>query len=97
MPKQLYIPLPCSAARAAMIERQLGPSSGVRTALSPADVAKIVEKTAGYSGKTFMLWHVGTGALGVGSTAGHPVSVDGSYQCAKQQNIGNNSPQQQRG
>ena len=51
MPKQLYIPLPCAAARAAMIERQLGPASGVRTALSPTDIAKIVEKTAGYSGK----------------------------------------------
>lgn len=51
MPKQLYIPLPCAAARAAMIERQLGPASGVSTMLSPADIAKIVEKTAGYSGK----------------------------------------------
>ncbi len=55
MPKQLYIPLPCAAARSAMIERQLGPASGVSTTLSPADVAKIVEKTAGYSGKHISL------------------------------------------
>ena len=55
MPKQLYIPLPCAAARAAMIERQLGPASGVSTTLSPADVAKIVEKTGGYSGKEAVL------------------------------------------
>ncbi|EIE23907.1 AAA-domain-containing protein [Coccomyxa subellipsoidea C-169] len=51
MPKQLYIPLPCAAARSAMIERQLGPASGVSTTLSVSDIAKIVEKTAGYSGK----------------------------------------------
>jgi SpoVK/Ycf46/Vps4 family AAA+-type ATPase len=50
MPKQLYIPLPCAAARKSMIERQLGPVSGVRSALSDADICKIVEKTAGYSG-----------------------------------------------
>lgn len=50
LPKQLYIPLPCADARRAMVERQLGPSSGVASALSPADVAKIVAKTDGYSG-----------------------------------------------
>ena len=50
MPKQLYIPLPCAAARQAMVERQLGPGSSVQSALSEADMRKIVEKTAGYSG-----------------------------------------------
>ena len=50
LPKQLYIPLPCAHARRSMIERQLGPSSGVASALTPDDIAKIVEKTAGYSG-----------------------------------------------
>lgn len=50
MPKQLYIPLPCAAARQAMVERQLGPDSSVQSALSEADMRKIVEKTAGYSG-----------------------------------------------
>lgn len=53
MPKQLYIPLPCAAARKSMIERQLGPASGVRSALSDADISKIVGKTAGYSGEAF--------------------------------------------
>ena len=33
-----------------MVERQLGPASGVASALTPADVAKIVAKTNGYSG-----------------------------------------------
>ena len=51
MPKQLYIPLPCPEARRAMIERQLGPNSSVQSALSDADLRKIVGKTAGYSGK----------------------------------------------
>lgn len=50
MPKQLYIALPCAAARRAMLQRALGPDGGVRAALSEADLAKIVEKTAGYSG-----------------------------------------------
>ena len=50
MPKQLYIALPCAHARAAMLQRALGPDGGVRAALSDADLAKIVEKTAGYSG-----------------------------------------------
>lgn len=50
MPKQLYIALPCAAARAAMLQRALGPGGGVRAALSEADLAKIVDKTAGYSG-----------------------------------------------
>lgn len=52
MPKQLYIPLPCAEARRAMIERQLlGPNSSVQSALSNADLCKIVDKTVGYSGK----------------------------------------------
>ncbi len=50
MPKQLYVALPCAAARRAMLERALGPSGGVHAALAPADLAKVVEKTAGYSG-----------------------------------------------
>ncbi|KAK9838347.1 hypothetical protein WJX81_006435 [Elliptochloris bilobata] len=50
MPKQLYIALPCAEARRAMLERALGPEGGVRAALSEADLAKVVEKTAGYSG-----------------------------------------------
>jgi hypothetical protein len=34
-----------------MVIRQLGPGAGVRAALSPADIEKLVEKTArGYSG-----------------------------------------------
>lgn len=50
MPKQLYIPLPCAAARRQMILRQLGPGGSVAAVLSAADVDKIVEKTKGYSG-----------------------------------------------
>eukprot|EP00884_Botryococcus_braunii_P018707 jgi/Botrbrau1/551/Bobra.0010s0026.1 len=50
MPKQLYIPLPCVEARRCMVLRQLGPGTGVQSALSSADIDKIVEKTAGYSG-----------------------------------------------
>ena len=50
MPKQLYIPLPCADARRSMIERQIGPGSGVSSALSDADLCKIVDKTKGYSG-----------------------------------------------
>lgn len=50
MPKQLYIPLPCSEARRAMIERQLGSGASVAAQLSPTDLNKIVAKTDGYSG-----------------------------------------------
>lgn len=50
MPKQLYIPLPCDIARTWMIERQLCKGRGVASALGPGDVAKIVARTAGYSG-----------------------------------------------
>ena len=50
MPKQLYIPLPCAAARRQLIDRQVGPGGPVRAELSEQDVQKIVDKTAGYSG-----------------------------------------------
>lgn len=50
MPKQLYIPLPCDSARESMLRRQLRPDSGVRAELPDADIAKIVARTAGYSG-----------------------------------------------
>ena len=50
MPKQLYIPLPCDEARGSMLRRQLGPGCGVRADLPDADLAKIVARTAGYSG-----------------------------------------------
>ncbi|KAA6417740.1 MAG: fidgetin 1-like, partial [Trebouxia sp. A1-2] len=50
MPKQLYIPLPCAAARRQMIERQLGNGSGIAAELSETDLSKIVAKTEGYSG-----------------------------------------------
>jgi fidgetin-like protein 1 len=50
MPKQLYIPLPCEEARRQMVLRQVGPDGGVASALSEADIDKIVSKTAGYSG-----------------------------------------------
>lgn len=56
MPKQLYIPLPCDEARQSMVERQLGPGSSVQSALSEADMRKIVEKTAGYSGMPLCLF-----------------------------------------
>jgi SpoVK/Ycf46/Vps4 family AAA+-type ATPase len=49
MPKQLYIPLPCPQARRQLIHRQIGCDS-VCADLSEADIVKIVEKTAGYSG-----------------------------------------------
>ena len=39
-----------SDARRQMVLRQLGPSSGVRSELSAADVDKIVARTQGYSG-----------------------------------------------
>ena len=50
LPKQLYIPLPCSAARAAMVQRALGPTSSVAAHLPPDHLARIVARTAGYSG-----------------------------------------------
>ena len=50
MPKQLYIPLPCEAARESMLRRQLGDKRGVRANLPETDIAKIVAKTKGYSG-----------------------------------------------
>ena len=50
MPKQLYIARPCATARESLLQRRLGPSGGVRANLSDADMAKIVSKTAGYSG-----------------------------------------------
>lgn len=60
LPKQLYVPLPCADARRAMLERALGlggagrggggGASTVKTDLSPADVDRVVAKTAGYSG-----------------------------------------------
>jgi SpoVK/Ycf46/Vps4 family AAA+-type ATPase len=50
MPKQLYIPLPCDAARRQLVERQLGEAGSVRSSLSEADIQKIVSKTTGYSG-----------------------------------------------
>ena len=48
MPKQLYIALPCAAVRESLLQRQLGPSGGVRASLSNDDMAKIEAKTAGY-------------------------------------------------
>ncbi|KAL3137273.1 hypothetical protein ABBQ32_006818 [Trebouxia sp. C0010 RCD-2024] len=50
MPKQLYIPLPCAAARRQMVDRQLGGGSGISAQLSEADLTKIVTRTEGYSG-----------------------------------------------
>jgi len=50
MPKQLYIPLPCEAARKQMVLRALGPGAKVAAALSEEDLGKIVMKTDGYSG-----------------------------------------------
>jgi len=50
MPKQLYVPLPCEAARRAMVKRQLGPGRGVASALTDEDFEKVVKKTQGYSG-----------------------------------------------
>ena len=65
MPKQLYVPLPCAAARRAMLDRALPPTppaaggaappapaaaSAVAHALSARDVGVLVGKTAGYSG-----------------------------------------------
>ncbi|KXZ44405.1 hypothetical protein GPECTOR_68g376 [Gonium pectorale] len=50
LPKQLYIPLPCAAARKVMLMNAFKRGSEVATALSDADIDKIVERTAGYSG-----------------------------------------------
>ncbi|GBF93788.1 fidgetin [Raphidocelis subcapitata] len=50
MPKQLYIPLPCGEARRLMVLRQLGPGAAVAAELGDAELAKVVEKTEGYSG-----------------------------------------------
>lgn len=50
LPKQLYVPLPCADARAAMLARALRPGCGVSVSLSDADTARIVDRTAGYSG-----------------------------------------------
>jgi fidgetin-like protein 1 len=47
MPKQLYIPLPCASARRDLVRRVLG---GIRADLPEEALAKIVERTAGYSG-----------------------------------------------
>jgi SpoVK/Ycf46/Vps4 family AAA+-type ATPase len=48
--KQLYIPLPCAAARRAIVTNILGADASVKHALSDADLDKVVEKTEGYSG-----------------------------------------------
>ena len=50
MPKQMYIPLPCSQAREEMILRVLGPKGTISSSLTGIDIQKIVEKTQGYSG-----------------------------------------------
>ena len=50
MPKQLYIPLPCAAARRDMILRTLSVGKGVAHSLTDADLDMICEKTEGYSG-----------------------------------------------
>ncbi|GLI61508.1 hypothetical protein VaNZ11_003838, partial [Volvox africanus] len=50
MPKQLYIPLPCTAARYQMLVNTFRQGSEVTTCLSESDLTKIVERTAGYSG-----------------------------------------------
>lgn len=50
LPKQLYIPLPCAAARRDMILRTLSAGKGVAHKLSESDLDTICEKTDGYSG-----------------------------------------------
>jgi SpoVK/Ycf46/Vps4 family AAA+-type ATPase len=50
MPKQLYIPLPCAAARRDMVLRTLSSGKGVAHNLTDADLDLICEKTDGYSG-----------------------------------------------
>ena len=48
--KQLYIPLPCAAARRAIITNILGADKSVTHALSDADLDVVCLKTEGYSG-----------------------------------------------
>ena len=50
MPKQLYIPLPCSDARRALLARHLGSHAGIVSALTTEDTDKLVMRTDGYSG-----------------------------------------------
>lgn len=50
MPKQLYIPLPCAAARRDMVLRTLSAGKGVAHNLSESDLDTVCEKTDGYSG-----------------------------------------------
>lgn len=57
MPKQMYIPLPCSKAREEMILRVLGPKGTISSSLTDAEIQKIVEKTQGYSGYDNWLLH----------------------------------------
>ena len=48
--KQLYIPLPCAAARRAIVTNILGADKSVTHALSDADLDVVCVKTEGYSG-----------------------------------------------
>ena len=48
--KQLYIPLPCAAARRAIVTNILGADKSVTHALSDADLDVVCAKTEGYSG-----------------------------------------------
>ena len=48
--KQLYIPLPCAAARRAMVTNILRADASVAHALSDSDLETICAKTEGYSG-----------------------------------------------
>ena len=48
--KQLYIPLPCAAARRAIVTNILGADKSVTHALSDADLDVVCLKTEGYSG-----------------------------------------------
>ena len=41
--KQLYIPLPCAAARRAIVTNILGADASVKHALSDADLDKVVD------------------------------------------------------
>ena len=50
MPKQLYVSLPCAAARLSMLHRQFYPHGKVKTDLSDDEISKVVQRTAGYSG-----------------------------------------------
>ena len=47
LPKQLYVSLPCAAARRVMVQTML---SNLRNSLSETDLDKIVARTDGYSG-----------------------------------------------